>query len=171
MEAPLILTLALDPDSQAFFDGLRTRHFPPERNFLPAHLTLFHALPGAHRAEIEALLRTTTTTQAEPLRLAVTGLLFFGQGVAYAVECPVLNTLHTALQRECSARLALTPQDQKGLNPHVTIQNKVAPATARALFEERQADFTPFAATGTGLQLWAYRGGPWEALSGWAFGG
>ncbi len=170
MEAPLILTLTLDFATQAFFDGLRARHFPPERNFLPAHLTLFHALPGQSRVEIEALLHDAASVQTEALQLTVTGLLFFGQGVAYAVNCPKLTTLHATLQHECSARFALTPQDQRRLRPHITIQNKAAPATARALFEERQTDFAPFTANGTGLQLWAYQDGPWEPLTSWAFG-
>ncbi|WP_208644854.1 2'-5' RNA ligase family protein [Mucilaginibacter kameinonensis] len=42
----LILTLRLDEESQAFFDEMRKRHFPQERNFLKAHLTLFHQLPS-----------------------------------------------------------------------------------------------------------------------------
>jgi len=42
---PLILTLKLDEESQAFFDKQRALYFPPERNFLKAHLTLFHQLP------------------------------------------------------------------------------------------------------------------------------
>jgi hypothetical protein len=31
-------------DSFAWLDGLRQPHFPVERNFLPAHLTLCHRL-------------------------------------------------------------------------------------------------------------------------------
>ena len=56
---PLVLTLVLDAQSFAFFDGLRRRHFPPERNVIAAHLTLFHALPGSAssdgRARLEAI--------------------------------------------------------------------------------------------------------------------
>ncbi|GAA3929205.1 hypothetical protein GCM10022406_13370 [Hymenobacter algoricola] len=53
----------------------------------------------------------------------------------------------------------------------MTVQNKVPPAAARALHEQLTAEFTPFEAVGTGLQLWAYRGGPWEALATFGFGG
>jgi hypothetical protein len=53
---PLILTLALDGEAFAFFDGLRRAHFPPERNVVPAHVTLFHALPGEQRPAIGSLL-------------------------------------------------------------------------------------------------------------------
>ncbi len=51
--APLILTLQLDERSFAFFDEQRRRYFPKERNFIPAHLTLFHALPGEQLAAIQ----------------------------------------------------------------------------------------------------------------------
>src|ERR1700712_5017184 len=44
--APLILTLALHGEDQARFDRLRIAHFPPERNLIPAHITMFHHLPG-----------------------------------------------------------------------------------------------------------------------------
>ena len=45
--APLILTLTLDEATQAYFNDLRRQHFPPNINYLAAHLTLFHHLPGA----------------------------------------------------------------------------------------------------------------------------
>ena len=42
----LILTLIIDGEAQNFFNILRQRYFPAERNYLDAHLTLFHNLPG-----------------------------------------------------------------------------------------------------------------------------
>ncbi|SHL78499.1 2'-5' RNA ligase family protein [Hymenobacter psychrotolerans] len=164
--APLILTLALDADSQRFFDELRSRYFPPERNFLQAHLTLFHHLPGPDFNAIASQL-TTLATQLQPLALAVTGLRFLGRGVAYTLENQELRTLHKELQTLWHPHL--TPQDQQKLQPHITVQNKVEPAVARTLHQELAASFQPFEATGTGLQLWAYRGGPWEALQTFPF--
>jgi hypothetical protein len=38
--APLIVTAELPPDLQAWATSLRQRHFPPERNYLAAHVTL-----------------------------------------------------------------------------------------------------------------------------------
>ena len=53
---PLIVTAALDEAAFAWFDDLRRAHFHPLRNRVPAHLTLFHALPGEHEARVvEAL--------------------------------------------------------------------------------------------------------------------
>lgn len=166
--APLILTLTLDTASQQYFNKLRQQHFPPTRNFLAAHVTLFHHLPGAEYAAIAEHLARVAAAQV-PITLAVTGLRFLGRGVAYNLENAELRGLHRALQTHWQAHL--TPQDQQKLNPHVTVQNKVDPAIARALYAELAASFAPFEATGTGLQLWAYRGGPWEALQTFAFAG
>ena len=49
--APLIVTAELPADVMAWADGLRRAHFPPERNQVRAHVTLFHALPPAGIAD------------------------------------------------------------------------------------------------------------------------
>lgn len=158
--APLILTLTLDAVSQAFFDEQRRKYFPPKINYLSAHLTLFHALPGAEQAAIVAHLAAVAAQQPGPLPLQVTGVKFMGRGVMYTLDSPTLPPLHKRLQQHWQAWL--TAQDQQGLRAHITAQNKVDPAVARRLHEELAADFQPFVAQGTGLALWAYRGGPWE---------
>ena len=166
--APLILTLTLDAASQAFFDEQRRRYFPPSRNHLGAHLTLFHALPGAEEAAIGRYLGEVAATQP-PLALAVAAVKFMGRGVMYSLDCPPLVALHRRWQQQWQPWL--TAQDQQGLHPHITVQNKVDPAEARALHEKLAAGFEPFTATGTGLALWAYRGGPWEARQQFPFSG
>jgi len=166
--APLILTLTLDAANQAFFDEQRRLHFPPKINYLGAHLTLFHALPGEELAAIVADLEAAAAAQPAPLPLQVTGLKFMGRGVMYTLDNPTLPGLHKRLQRQWQAWL--TPQDQQGLRPHITVQNKVDPAVARRLHEELAADFQPFEALGTGLALWDYRGGPWELRQQFSFG-
>ena len=55
---PLIVTLTLDAPARERFDALRRRHFPPERNHLAAHLTLFHALPGELEQQVRQDLET-----------------------------------------------------------------------------------------------------------------
>ncbi|GAB2875293.1 2'-5' RNA ligase family protein [Hymenobacter ruber] len=166
--APLILTLALDAGAQAYFNDLRRRHFPPKINYLAAHLTLFHHLPGAELAAVQAQLKAIAASQ-RPLPLSVTGLRSLGRGVAFTLENDELRALHRRLQTDFAPHL--TPQDQQKLQPHVTVQNKVDPAEARALLADLQADFTPFEAVGTGLHLWAYRNGPWESLAEFPFAG
>ncbi|MBX0290320.1 2'-5' RNA ligase family protein [Hymenobacter sp. HSC-4F20] len=166
--APLILTLALDAGSQQHFNGLRQRYFPPERNYLQAHVTLFHHLPGAQAAALSDHLAQVAAATS-PLPLQVAGLRFLGRGVAYQLHTPELQVLHQALQQKWAAWL--TPQDQQRLKPHVTVQNKVDPAVARALHQELTEQFQPFKATGTGFTLWLYRGGPWEELQQFRFDG
>ena len=164
--APLILTLALDAAAHTYFNALRRQHFPPKINHLAAHLTLFHHLPGAELAAVQAQLQAVAAGQ-RPLPLQVSGLRSLGRGVAFTLENEELRHLHRRLQAAFAPHL--TPQDQQQLQPHVTIQNKVEPAVARQLLTDLQADFAPFGAVGTGLHLWAYHGGPWESVAEFPF--
>lgn len=166
--APLILTLLMDHASQERFDGLRRAHFPPERNYLSAHLTLFHHLPGDRAGEIASTIQETCREQ-EPMVLRATGILFLGRGVAYRLESPALLGLRRRLAEEWEPWL--TSQDRQGFRPHVTVQNKVSPETASSLRDGLQAGFAPFEVGGEGLALWRYMGGPWEAAGEYRFGG
>ncbi len=159
---PLILTLALDPAAQAGFEAQRRRYFPATLNKIPAHVSLFHALPGEELAAIRELLTTLAATTA-PFLVQVHDVQKLGRGVAYALLAQPLDRLHGELR---GAWLPwLTAQDQQGFRPHVVIQNKVDPPQARALYERLAAGFRPYSVTATGLLLWRYLGGPW-ALEG-----
>jgi len=164
--APLILTLRLDQRSFTFFDEQRRRYFPPDRNFIPAHLTLFHALPGENLPSIDRDI-AACASQRQPFPLNVTGLRSLGRGVAYALTSPDLAEMrrHLALQWNDW----LKPQDRQNHNPHVTVQNKVDPTQARALLEDLSESFQPFQVTGVALDLWWYRGGPWEEVRSFPF--
>jgi len=166
--APLILTLAMDERSTAFFETQRRRYFPPERNLIPAHLTLFHKLPGENRAAIERDLAAAAATQAR-FPLEVTGLRFLGRGVSYALHSPALALLRQGLASTWAPWLG--PQDRQGHRPHVTVQNKADPETAKSVLAVLQDRFAPFTATAEGLQLWRYLGGPWDHLATFAFAG
>jgi 2'-5' RNA ligase len=165
-ERPLIVTLRFDAASFERFDAMRRRHFPAERNHIPAHLTLFHALPGhAEPQVVRALSETAGRTPA--IALAVRKLRFLGYGSAYVVESEPL----LALRRDLAAGFApmLGRQDAAGFSPHVTIQNKAPAKEAKALYAELQAAFSPFEAQASGLLLWRYLGGPWEAAGAFGF--
>lgn len=167
-EPPLILTLTLDDASFALFDGLRRRHFPPERNQVPAHLTLFHTLPCDRRALIAALLDQVCRRQKR-LLLEIAAVKRLGSGVAYAVKSAGLETLRRHLAHEWSPWL--TPQDSQGFRPHITVQNKASAEAARDLYRLLDHEFRPFEAAGTGLHLWSYLGGPWRLARAWRFQG
>lgn len=168
MSDPLILTLLLDAESQAWLEELRRAHFPPERNLIPAHVTLFHALPGAEIGAIRATLaeKCAALPAAVPARLGPPR--FLGRGVALEVSVPVI----AVLRRDLAARWQgwLTRQDAQGWRPHATVQNKVAPDQARALHATLSATLPVREAQGAALLLWHYRGGPWEAAGRFAFG-
>ena len=165
MTAPIIVTALFGRRDQGWFDAMRSEHFPPERNQLDAHLTLFHHLPGEERDRVEEDLRAVAPSAA--VELQVTGLRSLGRGVAFELASPPLNSLRAELARRWAHWL--TPQDRQGFRPHVTVQNKVTPEEARALKALLTADFSPFAARGEGFQLWRYLNGPWALEAETAF--
>lgn len=158
-ERALVLTLALDEAAFDWFQDLRTRWFPAERNIVPAHLTLFHALPGREFAAVAEGLREACAATA-PMRLEVVAPYSLGGGVAYAIRSPELS----AFRGDLAERFGpwLTKQDRAPFRPHVTVQNKVSAEAARALLSELQASFEPFEVEGAGVRLWRYMGGPWR---------
>ena len=152
-----IVTLRLDEVSQAHFDALRQLHFPPERNQIAAHVTLFHTLP--EEAWVEEQLQVTAAA-TQRFFLDVTGLQFLGKGVAYRLQAAELLHLHTELARSFAEDL--TPQDRQRFQPHVVVQNKVAPVVARELMKTLEEGLSPWKVRADGLDLWHYKGGPWE---------
>ena len=166
MTEPLIVTLRMDERSFARLDGLRRAHFPPERNHIPAHVTLFHQLPGAHHdAVADHLAQICAGTR--PLPAMAEAVRFLGRGVAIVLASPPFERLRADLEQHWRPWLA--PQDRQPFRPHVTVQNKVAAAAARTLYTRLQAEFVPFAVEGVGLSLWRYKGGPWEPLGDFHF--
>nr|WP_208382922.1 2'-5' RNA ligase family protein [Modestobacter marinus] len=155
----MIVTLLLDDAAQQRFDRLRAAHFPAERNHLQAHVTLFHALPGEHRAAVGRELAAVAARPA--FEVAVSGVRFLGRGVALDLTSPQLLALRAGLADAFDPWL--TRQDRQWSRPHVTVQNKVAPDVARALHAELTASFRPETVTARGLGLWRYLGGPWAA--------
>lgn len=157
-DAVFILTLGFDAGGFQRFDGMRRAHFPAKRNLIPAHLTLFHKLPG-ERLEAFASDLEEVTRDTPPFEARITGLRFLGYGSAYVVEAPRLIELRAELARRWIAELGA--QDTQRFTPHVTIQNKVAAPVARAMFERLNDEFEPFTATAQSLLLWRYLNGPW----------
>ena len=160
--APIIVTALFGKQDAAYFDGLRRAHFPPERNHLSAHLTMFHHLSPLLEAELKQRLANETRGIPAPAA-RIAGLMSLGRGVAFRIESPGLAEIRARLADAFASML--TPQDSAGWRPHVTVQNKVEPYQAKALQAELEGDFRPRTAPIAGLATWWYRGGPWEALS------
>lgn len=164
--APIIVTATMGASDFAWADAMRRAHFPSDRNFIPAHITLFHHLPPARLSELSRLLGDLTrTTPAPAARL--TDLLFLGRGVAYRVDSPDLLDLRAHIADWFAADL--TPQDRQSPRLHITVQNKVAPENARALHAALSGDFRPRSLAIAGLAAWYYLGGPWQLIREYKF--
>lgn len=167
MAGALIVTAELGAQDFAWLDGLRRRHYPADRNQVPAHLTIFHALPPS--AEHEARRALAASAASREPRATVAGLMDLGGGVAFRIVSDDLDALRADLADRL--RGLLGPQDAHGWRPHVTIQNKVPNREAKALLAELAQGFAPRPVRFVGLQLHRYLGGPWEKLGGWRFRG
>lgn len=158
---PLILTVWMDDASFARVDGLRRAYFPPDRNVISAHITLFHQLPGTEVDNIVATLRSRCAAQPA-FAIEVTALRSLGRGVALALASEPLAQLRASLAQHWSGWLGA--QDRQGFRPHITVQNKVTPEAARDLLQSLSRDFQPSLIRAEGLALWRYLGGPWERV-------
>jgi 2'-5' RNA ligase len=156
----------MDERAQLFFNRQRQEFFPKERNVLNAHITLFHKLPYEHQGDIQALLESLPNDR--PFTAEANSLRFLGQGVAYTVSCQALVELRTELAVRWQDWLG--PQDKNAFRPHITVQNKVEPAMARALYDTLSTGFTGMSFEITGLALWHYLQGPWSLIQRYRFG-
>ena len=166
MTAPIIVTALIGDPDFAYLDGLRRTHFPPERNVLRAHLTLFHHLPPSCVDELKQLLRDEARGNDPQARLS--GLINLGGGVAFRIETPDLEDIRARIAERFAPMLM--PQDRNPWRAHVTVQNKVKPTEAKALLEQLSSDFRPRPLALSGLAAWWYRGGPWEVIVAYKFG-
>jgi hypothetical protein len=143
----------------AWADGLRRAHFPPERNFVPAHITLFHHLPPSLLPELAGRMKQVCA--APPPIAVVNGVLLLSRGVAFDVRSDGLLAIWDELADAFTG--LLTPQDQARPRFHITVQNKVEPSAARALADSLTAEFRPRPLKLAGLAAWHYReGGSWD---------
>lgn len=167
-DAPLILTAQLPNALHARYTALRSAHFPPERNYLEAHVTLFHALPGMCEAEVISACKAAAGEFA-PIAAEVAGIMPLGGGTAIRLQSEGLLRLRDELADRF--RGLLTGQDQHRPRLHVTIQNKVTAREAKALQAVLEGTIALEAFRFSGLALFRYRGGPWEAVRQFAFRG
>jgi hypothetical protein len=166
--APIIVAATFGAADFRALDGLRRAHFPAERNLIDAHLTLFHHLPPGIAGELDARLKAATRRVPPPPAM-IDGVLMLGHGVALRVRSEALAAIRADLAEAFAD--CLIPQDRAGWNPHVTIQNKVTPAEARALHGAISVSFVARPLAVAGVATYFYRGGPWEAIARYRFSG
>ena len=167
MAGSLILTAEIGRADHAWLDQLRRAHYPADRNRVPAHLTIFHALPPSAEGEVRSTLSRLAADR--PPQASLEGLMDLGGGVAFRVVSVELDAIRWELVAHFKGLLGA--QDSGGWRPHITIQNKVAPKQSRALIARLQAGFHPRPLAISGLGLHRYLGGPWEKLALFSFRG
>jgi 2'-5' RNA ligase len=165
LTGPIIVTALFGDGDNGWLQQLRRSHYPPERNRVPAHLTLFRQLPPSLEAELAR--RLAAAAAAPPPRATIAGIVDLGEGTALRVESEDLAAIRAELADAFHG--LLTPQDLSPFRPHVTIQNKVEARDAKNLQQQLRASFAPRPLAIRALASWRYRDGPWEPLKVHAF--
>lgn len=161
------MTATFGDGDNGWLQEMRRTHFPPERNQVPAHLTLFHHLPPSVESELKRRLDDYAATPAPTA--SITTVIDLGRGTALRVESEGLEDIRYDLALAFQG--LLTPQDKAPWRPHVTVQNKVEPKEAKALQAYLRAGFERRPLAIKGLALWRYLDGPWEPVKRWTFRG
>ncbi|XUU59689.1 2'-5' RNA ligase family protein [Erythrobacter sp. HA6-11] len=168
MANPFIVTAKLPPDIQSWAEGLRRAHYPPERNHLHAHVTMFHSFAPSLLEELKDYLPRIAGEFAAPAG-EIKGVMDLGKGTAIALEAPELLSLREIIADHFHG--SLTAQDLYEPRPHITIQNKVTKEEARALQVRLVSELEPRSFTFPSLELHLYRGGPWDLVKTSSFRG
>ncbi|WP_062784882.1 2'-5' RNA ligase family protein [Novosphingobium capsulatum] len=173
MSGPLVLTARLPAALFGQMEGLRRANYPPERNHVPAHVTLFHALPPSAQGEVQRLA-ARVCAQTPPPAAQLAGLADLGTGMAVAVHSPALAAVHADLAEALQGLLGLADQGRPRF--HVTVQNKVVRSEARALQAALAGRFEGQAFAFAGLDLHAIErlpqgGATWQPVGQWTFRG
>jgi hypothetical protein len=166
--APFIVTAELPADLQAWSDALRRQYYPPERNHLAAHVTLFNALAPSLRDELPSVLARIAGSHPK-VEAQLTGLMNLGRGTALSIQSPAMLAIRDDIADHFHGML--TAQDQPRPRLHITIQNKVEPAAARALQAELAVSLRPRRFAFAGLGLHRYCNPHWEPVGIWSFRG
>jgi hypothetical protein len=164
---PLLITAELPHDVFAWADALRRAHYPPERNRLGAHVTLFHALPPSAEPEVRRLL--AELSRLPPPEARISGLMDLGRGTAFALESHGMEALHAELAERLHG--LLQQKDARPLRLHITVQNKVTRAEARALQADLLRSLKPRNFRFRGFGLYGWTGDLWRLLQVFPFRG
>lgn len=164
---PLLICAELPPAVFAWAEALRRAHYPADRNRLGAHVTLFHGLPPSAGDAVLGLLAELSRLPPPDARIA--GLMDLAGGTAFTVESPAMVDIHAAMAERLHG--LIQQRDARELRLHVTIQNKVPPAQARALQADLAASFQPRPFRFRGFGLYGWTGDIWRQTRVFAFRG
>lgn len=165
---PIIMTAVMGKEDFAWADAQRRQYYPPARNVLPAHITLFHHLPPQALHEIKETVKNVTRYSPPPAT-SLQRLIHLGSGVAYQLHSPELLNMRMELADRFHG--LLVAQDQQVPRLHITVQNKVSAKEAKDLQTALSLDFEPRPFLIKGLALHYYMDGPWQDIGSWPFRG
>jgi hypothetical protein len=163
------IVLALLPDAvQARLDGLRRAHYPPERNRVPAHCTLFHAIPGMVAAELAATL-AGLAARTPPPRARIDRIIDLDGGTALGLVSPDLAQLREVIADHFHG--LLTGGDAVPPRFHVTVQNKVDRRTAHSLQASLATSWRAIDTTIPAIAVHRVHDGEWHHAGTWRLRG
>ena len=165
MAGPLIVTAELAPKTLPGSTTCAAGTFRPSATAAGAP----HDVPcdrsvGGGRASSDP----ATVSEESPPHAWIAGLMNLGGGVAFRIVSDDLDAIRGEI---ADAFAGCLPPRISGLAAHVTIQNKVPPREAKALFQALGNGFAARPIRISGLGLHRYLGGPWETLRTFPFRG
>ncbi|KAL9050063.1 MAG: hypothetical protein Q9162_006853 [Coniocarpon cinnabarinum] len=156
-----VLTLHTSPEIHNAANALRQKYFPPKINKTPAHITLFHALPGSRLDSIRSDLSQAAAAQ-EPFKLSTGSTKRLKRGIAISVVgTKPAKELHDGLRKKWFEWLS--QQDRGGFQGHYTVMNKVEEDEAvEKARKEIKDEFRGAEGEARGLTIWKYEKGHWR---------
>lgn len=164
---PLLVVAELPSDLFAWADALRRAHYPPDRNRMGAHVTLFHGLPPSADREVRVLL--AELAMRSPPEAVMAGVMDLGRGTALAIDSNGMTALHAEMAERLHG--LIQQKDARPLRLHVTVQNKVPPADALALQASLAAPDIRRGFRFHGLGLYEWTGAIWRQARVYPFRG
>ena len=164
-EESYILTLRTNPMFQERINAIRTQHYPPHLNKVPAHIALYRALPGSQLDTITADI-SALAEQQRPCYIATGEFYLLKHGVAMSAKVPDARRIYDRLKKKWKHFLSKQDKDFKA---HYTIQNKAEEGVPQRTLEELKASFTRSRGTVYGLSLFRYDQGYWRYVKDFMF--
>lgn len=170
-----VLTLLTTSKLEATMDALRKQYYAPYLNRLPAHLTLFHALPGSKLVDSVLPTITSVVAKTSPYLIYAANTTRMARGVLVSAHhlSPVNWTKSIHGEMRHAWWEFLSKQDRAKVQLHWTVMNKMqdvakvgkAAAEIEAMLKEKNArPETQRDVQGSveGLVLWKYDKGEWR---------
>lgn len=171
-ELVYILTLKLTESIAQPMTEMRERFFPRKLNRIPAHLTLFHALPHSQLEALEhGLSQISSSLQPFPVSSGKPFRMRKGVGINVDAGYTTMKEVHERLQTQWLP--FLSDQDAGGFRPHWTVMNKVDDEhEVGSAFDTIRKELVAGNQEGEalGLDLWRYNRGNWQWAREYKFG-